>query len=382
MLYIDCGHTAACGHYTGIQRYVRRTLRHAQALLGHEHVSGLHAQADGWSCLAQLPTHPLEGLPPVPLAQGKPDFGRDSHVLLADRFWHTGAWSALDALLASDAQITLVVYDLLSLDMPHWFPPGVGERFERYLRCVLPRAQRIVCLCASVQARLAAWMHAQGLSGDAAMVVAPGHQVWTGEPIAPCLPATWRDGRTPFVLQVGTLEPRKNHRLTLNAMQRQWRMGRNLGCLFIGQHGWMMQDLIDSMARMPQWNHQLFWLPECTDAQLQWCYGHARAVLYPSSNEGYGLPLAEAAGAGAQVIASDTEVHRQVAASLGALSSVRLCELSQTAFDAALDQSLAHERLHGGTTDSSRPWQLATAELLSAMGLGPAVRVDRACHFV
>lgn len=380
MLYIDCGHTAAGAHYTGIQRYVRHTLRHAHALLGAASVGALAAGPAGWRCLPRLPAHPLEGLPPLELCADIPTFDRDSHVFLADRFWHTGAWDALDSLLASPARISVVVYDLLSLQQPGWFDPGVGERFSRYLRKVLPRAEHIVCLSSAVGCDLVAWMESQGIAEAPISVIAPGHRIWHGEPKAPPgLPAEWIDGRTPFVLQVGTLEPRKNHTLTLAAVQRQWDRGADVGCLFIGQRGWLMESFGEALARLPQWQRQIRWLTECPDSQLEWCYRHAAAVVYPSAGEGYGLPLAEAACAGAAVVASDTPVHREISHLLSASSKVTLCPAEPVALDHALKATLAQPRPKSGS-GHGRDWRAATAELLASLGLRGPGRSDDVLH--
>jgi glycosyltransferase involved in cell wall biosynthesis len=382
MLYIDCGHTAAGAHYTGIQRYVRRTLRHAHALLGAASVRALAAGPAGWTCLAQLPEHPLEGLPALDLRSGPARFDRNSHVFLADRFWHTGAWDALDSLLESPARISIVVYDLLSLQQPGWFDPGVGERFSRYLHKVLPRADHIVCLSQAVTADLSLWMHAQGIAGAAISVIAPGHRVWHGQPEAPPgLPAEWVSGRTPFVLQVGTVEPRKNHALTLAAVQRQWDRGADVGCLFIGQRGWLMESFGETLTRLtqlPQWQRRMVWLTECPDAQLEWCYRHAAAVVYPSAGEGYGLPLAEAASAGAAVVASDTPVHREISHRLPPGSKVTLCGGEPAALDRALGAALRERRTTGSS--HGRDWHTATAELLASLGLRGPSRSDEVLH--
>jgi glycosyltransferase involved in cell wall biosynthesis len=372
MLYIDCGHTAQGASYTGIQRYVRHTLRHAQALLGKQQVRALRAGPDGWSCLASLPAHPLEGLPALQLPCNTVEFSAQSHVLLADRFWHTEAWRALDTLTASAARITVVVYDLLSLQQPQWFAPGVGARFRRYLLQVLPRAGQVVCLSSVVAAELRAWMRIESLPPAPIRVVPPGNRVWEGTQQAPVrLPAAWRDGTAPFVLQVGTLEPRKNHTLTLGALQRQWAAGRDVGCLFIGQRGWLMEEFTRVLASLPQWQRQLVWLDECTDAQLAWCYRHAAAVMYPSAGEGYGLPLAEAATAGARVIASDTPVHREVARRLPEGADIQLCAPVPEAMAQALDEVLVQTiRVHRAV--EPRTWGQATRGLLDALELSPA----------
>jgi glycosyltransferase involved in cell wall biosynthesis len=49
------------------------------------------------------------------------------------------------------------------------------------------------------------------------------------------------------------------------------------------------------------------------DAQLSWCYEHARALLAVSAYEGIDLPLFEALSAGLPVIASPIEVHTELA---------------------------------------------------------------------
>ncbi|MEP6791200.1 MAG: glycosyltransferase family 1 protein [Ramlibacter sp.] len=372
-LLVDCGHTIAGAQYSGIQRYVRHTLRQAAHLLGTDRVGAIGAAADGsWRELAAMPAHPMEGLGPLRLhttGTRAVHFDANSHVLLADRLWHLGRHDALDQLLRSPARITLVVYDLLSLSSAQWFAPGVGERFGRYLRDVLPRAQQIVCLSHAVRHDLHDWAAAQGLRIAGIDVVAPGHRVWEGTPETPAaLPAGWRGGSHPFVLQVGTIEPRKNHAQTLAALRRHWDSGSRMGLLFIGQRGWLMEPFMDAMAQLPQWQRELIWLSECTDAQLDWCYRHAAAVFYPSANEGYGLPLAEAASVGTPVIASDTAVHREVVRQLaGRGEAVRLCEPSAENLDALLAQALTRPAAPRGT--GGRGWREATADLLNAMKL-------------
>ena len=341
---------------------------------GAHRTGALKAAGGQWHELAALAAHPLEGLAALqfsPPASTAALLGQHTHVVLADRFWHTGEWDALDSLLRSPARISIVVYDLLSVRQPQWFAPGVGERFARYLRLVLPRADTVVCLSGAVRTDLAAWARQASLRLPRVAVVPPGHQVWAGTPCAPTgLPQAWRSGTVPFVLQVGTLEPRKNHTTTLAMMRQAWRTGSALGCLFIGQRGWLMDEFAQSLERLPQWQRQLVWLTECTDAELDWCYRHAAAVLYPSAGEGYGLPLAEAAASGARVIASDTPVHREVLSQLDAQAdAVHLCAPTQQAMLAALAACEAQPARP--TRARMRTWGDATRELLEAIGLTP-----------
>ena len=54
---------------------------------------------------------------------------------------------------------------------------------------------------------------------------------------------------------------------------------------------------------------------DLTDAELDHAYRHARALVFPSLAEGYGLPIVEALAAGLPVFASDIPVHREVGGS-------------------------------------------------------------------
>jgi glycosyltransferase involved in cell wall biosynthesis len=57
-------------------------------------------------------------------------------------------------------------------------------------------------------------------------------------------------------------------------------------------------------------------VPRCADAALARWLRHARALLFPSFAEGYGIPLVEALSVGTPVIASDLPVFRELAGTI------------------------------------------------------------------
>jgi glycosyltransferase involved in cell wall biosynthesis len=59
---------------------------------------------------------------------------------------------------------------------------------------------------------------------------------------------------------------------------------------------------------------RLVWIRGADDAELRWCYEHARVVLFPTFEEGFGLPVLEAMSFGAPVVASTDPALREVAA--------------------------------------------------------------------
>lgn len=114
---------------------------------------------------------------------------------------------------------------------------------------------------------------------------------------------------------LGTIEPRKNHLLLLHVWQR---LIEQLGdqaplLVMIGQRGWECENVVDLLERCESLKGHILELSTCDDAELASWLRHARALLFPSFVEGFGLPLVEALACGTPVIASDLAVFREIA---------------------------------------------------------------------
>ncbi|MEM9043080.1 MAG: glycosyltransferase family 1 protein [Pseudomonadota bacterium] len=104
---------------------------------------------------------------------------------------------------------------------------------------------------------------------------------------------------------LSTIEPRKNHSLLLDIWQRDWPKLH-----FIGRRGWQNRDVFRRLDKPPAnivEEHGL------SDARVWLRLASARALLFPSHVEGYGLPLAEALSFRTPVIASDLPAFREIA---------------------------------------------------------------------
>lgn len=108
----------------------------------------------------------------------------------------------------------------------------------------------------------------------------------------------------PFLLAVGTLEPRKNLRRLLKAYQRySQRMADPKPLALAGGKGWLEGDLKAYIEALGIQDH-VYVLGYVSDAALRWLYQHCWAFIYPSRYEGFGLPVLEAMSAGAATITS------------------------------------------------------------------------------
>jgi glycosyltransferase involved in cell wall biosynthesis len=200
------------------------------------------------------------------------------------------------------------VHDLIPITHPEYSRPGEDRRHGARLRTMLETGSGIV---ANSQ------VTANELAGHAAKCGLAMPPV----AVAPLAPATLSPAAEtaplaqPYFVVLGTIEPRKNHLLLLNAWRR---LAQELGeraprLVVIGQRGWECEQVVDMLERCEQLRGLVLERPGCSDAELAVWLAHARALLFPSFAEGFGLPLAEALSAGLPVLASDLPAFREIA---------------------------------------------------------------------
>lgn len=118
-------------------------------------------------------------------------------------------------------------------------------------------------------------------------------------------------GKT-YVLWLGTLEPRKGVGTLVAAMARLAELGRVPAELVLaGFPGWRNQNLVDNndIATLGGSLHRVGRVDE---AELRALYAGAALFAFPSTHEGFGLPVLEAMSAGTPVVASDIAPLREV----------------------------------------------------------------------
>jgi glycosyltransferase involved in cell wall biosynthesis len=106
------------------------------------------------------------------------------------------------------------------------------------------------------------------------------------------------------VLIVGTVEPRKNHAVLLDAMEQLWRDGEDVDLVVVGRAGWNNDATIARLRSHPETGRHLHWYQGIGDHTLAHLYRAATIVAVPSVTEGFGLPVIEGLSAGAPVLSS------------------------------------------------------------------------------
>ncbi len=118
--------------------------------------------------------------------------------------------------------------------------------------------------------------------------------------------------KSPFVLAVGTLEPRKNHIGLIKAFSKAQKKRNGPAILAIaGGQGWLYEQTKQVIADLKLDNKVRF-LGRVSDLELITLYSMADIFAFPSFFEGFGVPPIEAMACGAPVITSNTSALPEV----------------------------------------------------------------------
>ncbi len=109
----------------------------------------------------------------------------------------------------------------------------------------------------------------------------------------------------PYLLHVGTIEPRKNLSLLVNAFNTiKHNFPSPLQLVFVGKKGWKSSSFFEKLDRSP-FQSAIKIVGYIARETLIDLYSNAEAFVYPSLFEGFGLPLVEAMACGCPIISSN-----------------------------------------------------------------------------
>jgi glycosyltransferase involved in cell wall biosynthesis len=249
--------------------------------------------------------------------------------------------------------LVVTVHDLVTVDRPE-LHSARSRRIQHLQRAALGRAAAIVTVSQSTAEELVA----SGIDSDR-IHPTPNGLTRLPAPAYPPLPTG------PFVLAVGTLEPRKGHELLIRAFARADVEATRL--VFAGPTAGRA-DALEALARELGIGERLSVLGFVDDATLAALYRDATLLCLPSFGEGFGLPVLEAMAAGLPVLASDLPAIREVTGG----GAVLFAPGDVDALTAALTRLLGDERLraeladHGPTRAAAFTWDATAAATMRA----------------
>ncbi len=249
----------------------------------------------------------MRGLSGVEVLEGAPAVrGRHGSVRNAVKDARWDLWLASRAhrdvdLLVSPCNIgrrgparkhLLVVLDAMVWDHPEHF----DRRFASYWRALVPASIRSADLVLTLSEHARQEILRRFPRVDVRVVALP----YAGPPGRP---ATWPD--RPVVLMVGATEPVKNHVAGLHAVAAVRRSsGVDVGVRLIGPAGREEQAVRAVMSRLDPDGRWTSRHVDVAAEALAAAYASSWLLLQPSLDEGYGLPLVEAAQHGLPAVHS------------------------------------------------------------------------------
>ncbi|MEK7109815.1 MAG: glycosyltransferase family 1 protein [Patescibacteria group bacterium] len=99
--------------------------------------------------------------------------------------------------------------------------------------------------------------------------------------------------KQPFILYVGTIQPRKNLEILIDAFDKFIRTNKDFKLVIVGKKGWLYESIFEKVKSMNLENRIIF-TGHVTDEDLIWYYKNAFCFVLPSLYEGFGIPVLEA----------------------------------------------------------------------------------------
>jgi glycosyltransferase involved in cell wall biosynthesis len=259
-----------------------------------------------------------------------------------------------------DTRTLLTVHDLSFMRYPGAFVPPLRQYLERVVPRAMARADRVLADSAHTRDDIVAFF---GVAPDAVTVLYSGVDPRFCPEPAPGererLQARYAVDARPYVLSVGTLQPRKNYVRLIQAFGALQRPDTRL--LIAGGQGWLYDKIIAAAAR----HERTTLLGFVDDADLPALYRHAELFVLPSLYEGFGLPVLEAMACGVPVVCSDTSSLPEVAGDAALLVDPLDVEALTEAMARALrDDERRETMIERGLAQAARfTWQRAARQL-------------------
>ncbi len=310
-LLVDASATLIDDHRTGIQRVVRRI---CECMFPHrskdegKYISFCDDES-GWYSASEW-----TGRPPPKQSSNRLRPQAGDTVLMLDSSWpfHTLHPTFLRPVLIKGGEVISCLYDTVPLRSAAFCHEGMPPIFSAWFQTALAYSTGFVCISRAVADELLDLLAGIGFPRRMKIGYWQLGANFATEPPAPKPVRRSKGAARSYFLMVGTLEPRKGHRVALEAFEALWADGVDVELVVVGTIGWGTSDLAHRIRGHQEIGERLHWHEKVGDSMLATLYNDCDALIAASFAEGFGLPIVEAGHFGKPVLASDIPVFREV----------------------------------------------------------------------
>ena len=228
-------------------------------------------------------------------------------------------------------KITATIHDMTRWLMPELHTPATIQADDSFAENVLRRADRLIAVSENTRADAVRLLKLDPAKIEVIHSGVP--EVFFGAQATPA--------KRPYVLFVGTIEPRKNVDTLLDAWQGL-RLRDDYDLVIAGPPGWASEK---TMARLHAGAAEVKYLGYVPEDELPGLTAGATAFVYPSLYEGFGFPVAQAMAAGVPVVTSNTSCLPEIAGEGALYVDPRSTGELRTAMENVLTSPSTRERL-------------------------------------
>lgn len=300
-LLVDVTQTEALDVGTGIQRVVRSLLAEMPPL----YCDVLPVHEAGGKLLLRDASHTVTVFP-------------NDTLLLLDSSWayQHEFQKIISDVHANGGKVYAVIYDLFPILYPRLFDSRwFNDTFREWHNMVLQNTDGIICISRATADVVSAYYEKMKFEREMPLEVYwfhMGADIPAGNHFARQVIRDFVSKGKTF-LMVGTVEPRKGYLTVIKALRKLLsdKDVKDIYLLVFGHDGWKNDELHREMFS-EEMKDNILWIDDATDEELHWAYANTSALIAASKDEGFGLPLIEAAYFGLPIICSDIPIFREV----------------------------------------------------------------------
>ncbi len=244
-----------------------------------------------------------------------------------------------------------VIHDVVFEEHPEWVDPGLRSYLSRWSRFAASHADRIITDSDDARRRI---QRTYGIE-DARIT-----RIYCGLSQSAFMPAAASQMeaalrkyslRSPYVFYLGSLERKKGIPELLGAFSRLVARGFEGSLVLAGGKGGGGLDFESLLRRMPHGN-RVRWIGYIEESEKRPLLQGARAFVYPSLYEGFGIPPLEAMALGIPCVVSNATSLPEVVPDPSMLVDVR----DEKAFAGALERAVGDKKFRKKASRKGPPW--------------------------